>query len=517
MQSFLQRHESEIKGTLSGFDRIRFRGTIRWLVGVSGMGSFLGTIGVLLKDFTDWTKERTERIRLATLKLAVEAERPVVYLPSSGTRKEQEALKIAARDGITEGLVCVLSCVEPCLTFEVGGNRQKKLLELRYVSGKCKHYYFYLIDREMGLMHLRLQTWAPYTVQVCINGREWLARQMAAKQIDFEQRDNCFVDVGDLRRAQALLDRQLRTNWPALLNRLLKRVHPAHAKLCDRPLHYYWSADETEWATDVMFRSSEALARLTPRLMRHAITAFGGSDVLRFLGKAPRIRKNTAAEITSSLGRRSEGARVKHTANRNSVKMYDKQQTVLRVETTINNPGELKVLRPKEGEPQGRKQWRRMRKGVADMHRRAEVSQKSNERYLEALSAVDPSASLGETVKPLCQRTRWKGRSVRGLQPLEQQDATLLAAIGRGEFLLNGFRNRDLRGLLFENRKVSAAEIKRQASKVTRLIRLLRAHKLIQKISKTHRYRTTADGHATVTALTAAQHATIQTLTQLAA
>lgn len=172
MQSFLQRHESEIKGTLSGFDRIRFRGTIRWLVGVSGMGSFLGTIGVLLKDFTDWTKERTERIRLATLKLAVEAERPVVYLPSSGTRKEQEALKIAARDGITEGLVCVLSCVEPCLTFEVGGNRQKKLLELRYVSGKCKHYYFYLIDREMGLMHLRLQTWAPYTVQVCINGRE---------------------------------------------------------------------------------------------------------------------------------------------------------------------------------------------------------------------------------------------------------------------------------------------------------------------------------------------------------
>lgn len=150
------------------------------------------------------------------------------------------------------------------------------------------------------------------------------------------------------------------------------------------------------------------------------------------------------------------------------------------------------------------------------MHRRAEVSQKSNERCLEALSTVDQSVSLGETVRPLCQRTRWKGRTVRGLQPLEKQDAALLAAIGRGEFLLNGFRNRDLRGLLFEEREVSAAEAKRQAAKVTRWIRLLRAHGLIQKVPKTHRYMVTAAGHTTITALTAAQQATIQALTQLA-
>lgn len=518
MRSFVQRHASEIKGVLSGFDRIRFRGTIRWLASLQGMNTFMGSIGLLYKDFTDWAKQRSERIYKASLKLAVEAGRPSHYLQNSQIRKEDLAREIAARDGITEGLVCVLSALEPCMTYKVGPSHEKKQLELRLVSGKCKHYYYYLLDRQMGLMHLRLQTWAPFNVHVCVNGREWLARQMTARGICYEQRDNCFVEIANIRRAQTLFDRQLRTDWSGLLDRLLKQCHPAHAKLFDdHPLDYYWSADTTEWATDVMFRSRESLSRLYPRLVRHALTTFDSKDVLRFLGQLPIIRRDSTAEIVSSLASRPEGTRIKHARNRNSVKMYDKQETVLRVETTINNPRELKVLRAKEGEPEGRKQWLQLRKGVADMHRRAEVSQKSNERYLEALSAIDQSASLGETVRPLCQRTRWKGRSVRGLQPLETQDAALLAAIGRGEFLLNGFRNRDLRGLLFGDQQVSADQAKRQAAKVTRWIRLLRAHGLIQKVPKTHRYQVTASGHTTITALTAAQQATVQALTQLAA
>ena len=140
-------------------------------------------------------------------------------------------------------------------SFKVGPNKATHLLELRYGSMKCLHHYFYLLDRHLGLMHLRLQTWAPFTVHVCINGREWLARQLAAKRIPFQQRDNCFVDVGCSRRAQTLLDSQLRTDWAGLLDGLLRKVHPTHATLFgDRPLDYYWSADETEWATDVLFR-----------------------------------------------------------------------------------------------------------------------------------------------------------------------------------------------------------------------------------------------------------------------
>ena len=110
--------------------------------------------------------------------------------------------------------------------------------------------------------------------------------------------------------------------------------------------------------------------------------------------------------------------------------MYDKQGSVLRVETTINRPGDMKVFRHKEGEPRGPKTWQRLRKGVADLHRRAEISESSNARYLEALAATEYSESLGDTIRDLCRPTMWQGRRVRALQPLESHDMELLNCAG---------------------------------------------------------------------------------------
>src|SRR5690606_12786434 len=128
--------------------------------------------------------------------------RPLHYLYSSSLRKEDYARRIAEQDGVTEGLVCVLTAVEPCHTFMVGPNRERKRLELRAQPGKCLHQYFYLIDRELGWLNVRLQTWFPFTVQIVINGREWLGRQLGRRNIAYERRDNCFVDVADLFQAQ---------------------------------------------------------------------------------------------------------------------------------------------------------------------------------------------------------------------------------------------------------------------------------------------------------------------------
>jgi hypothetical protein len=377
--------------------------------------------------------------------------------------------------------------------------------------------YFYLQHRQFGLMHVRLQTWLPFTAHVCLNGRDWLARQLRQAGIGFEQRDNCFVDVADLAQAQALLDKQLRVNWSGILNGLLDEVHPArHGLFGERQMHYYWSADETEWATDLLFRSAADLKRLYPRLVRHAMTTFGSDDVLRFLGHRPQAWRFHGSDIVTTLKTRPEGMRVKHQLNRNSVKMYDKQQSVLRVETTINDPSDFKVYRPKEGAPEGPKSWQRLRKGVADLHRRAEVSQKSNERYLESLAAVDQQQTLQETARPICQPTTWAGRRVRGLQPFQAADAALLAAVCRGEFAINGFRNRDLRPLLFGAAEVSPEERRRQGAKVTRLLRLLRAHGLVAKVAKTHRYQLTDRGRTTITALQIAQQTPTDQLAALA-
>lgn len=515
MQSFLTRHASEIKGVLSGFDRVRFRGTLRWLANRQGLATWLHRKSVLLKEFKDYALSLTDGIREATQRLADAAGRPLLYLPSSSTRKEDVAREIAEREGITAGLVCVLTCVEPCATFTVGPNREAKRLELRAHNGKCLHQYFYLIDPQLGWLNVRLQTWLPLTVHVVINGREWLAQQLIRKGIAFERRGNCFTDIADLAAAQRLMDRQRTTRWSRLLDRLLRSVHPAHRKLFGEDvLNYYWSADETEWATDVMFRSPAVLAALYPRLVRQAITTFGSGEVLRFLGKRPRIQTFTGAEILSHLGTRCEGVRVKHALDRNSVKMYDKQGSNLRVETTINDTRQMKVYRASEDNPNGPQSWQKLRKGVADLHRRAAISQKANERYLDALAAVDSAATLAEMAVSVCQRTRCQGRSVRALNPLSEADARLLEAVNRGEFALQGFRNRDLCRLLFDE-NASLSE-KQQMTRVTRLIRLLRHHGLVHKVSKTHRYVVSPSGRETISALLTARQASTRKLAELA-
>lgn len=518
MHSFLSRFSSEIKGTLSGFDRVRFRGTIRWLASLGGMATYLGTMRVLLKDFTAWGKDKTNQILEATEKLTENAGRPLIYLPGSNESKETRALDIAQADSVTEGLVAVFKCVEPCQTFKVGPNAAHKMLELRQLPAKCSHLYFYVLDPQLGLTHLRLQTWAPFTTHVCLNGREWLSRQLTREGLGFEQRDNCFVHVDNLQRAQALLSRQLRTNWSRLLDRFVDQLHPAHRTMFGKyPLDYYWSAEETEWATDVMFRSPEALARIYPKLLHHGITTFGSQDVLRFLGQLPIIRRHSHREIVSTVRNRPEGTRLKHALNHNSIKMYDKQGSVLRVETTINDPRDMKVYRTKEGDPKGPQSWQRLRKGVADLHRRADLSQKSNERYLDALAAVEHDQSLAETLHSFCQPTEYRGRRVRALQPLSAEDGVLLAAVIRGEFAIHGFRNRDLRPLLFGTDEPQPTEAKRQASKITRLLRMLRAHGIIQKVPKTHRYTVTQAGHQAIIALQSAKQASTKKLTSIAA
>src|SRR5487761_362186 len=247
----------------------------------------------------------------------------------------------------------------------------------------------------------------------------------------------------------------------------------------------------------------------------------GSADVMRFLGrKVPQhggVNGQFLGEVVSDLKRRPEGMRIKHRLNSNTIKMYDKQGSVLRIETTINDARDRKAFRPKEGQPRGRKSWRPLRKGIADLHRRAQISQAANDRYLDSLAAVEDATPLEELAGQLCQPVELDGRRVRALNPFSVDDAKLLLAVNRGEFFIHGFRNRDLRPLLFGTRETSAEESRRQASAVTRRLRLLRAHGLIRKVPKTHRYMLTERGQSAIAALLAARHANIAKLAQLAA
>ena len=169
------------------------------------------------------------------------------------------------------------------------------------------------------------------------------------------------------------------------------------------------------------------------------------------LKRAPRKCKH---DYFCDLKHRAEGVRIKHRAGKNTVKMYNKEPTRLRVETTLNDGQGLKVDRTKQDEPDGKPQWLALRKTVVDLPRRARLSQSANERYLEALSTITADTPLSELTDKLCQRVEVNGRRHRGLRPFDPEDVQLLQAVSRGEFFISGFRNRDVRKSLYGDTKV---------------------------------------------------------------
>ena len=513
MERFIARYRSVIIGVLTGFDRLVFRGTLLPLVRDGGMFFFLERAGIRLLDFKTYVTSTSERVKEAAYAEARRLDRPVRYLESSATDKEKLAEKLLAEQPVERGLICVLTSVEPCMSFEYhrSPNRDERGLRLR--PRKCLHLYKYFLHPQFGFMSVRLQTWFPFSIQICLNGREWLARQLRhRRRSDFKRADNCFTWLGNPEFAQRLMDEQLATDWPQALEAIARAVNPLHQTIFKPwPMPYYWSAYQTEWATDLIFKNPRTLADLYPPLARHAREHFKSPDVMRFLGR--KAHGNFTGEIVTSFKNRPEGVRVKHWVRGNSIKMYDKAGSVLRVETTIARTSDFKVLRPLHDRPQGKLAWRPLRKGVADLHRRAQLSQRSNDTYLDALAAVDDSTPCAKLFDAVASPVSYNQRRVRALRLADPHELALLQAVARGEFATAGFRNRDIRALIHPSPVSTASlEVRRESARTSRQLRILRAHGLITKIPKTHRYRLTQKGQLLTAALFATRRASIKQL-----
>ena len=513
MEKFIARHSSLVTGVLTGFDRLVFRGTLLPLVRSGGLYFFLNAAKVRLLDFRKFAQATTERVKDASLAEAHQHNRPVKFMSSPADSKEDCARKFLAEHPVEHGLICVLKALEPCMTFEYHRSQNRDERGYRLRSGKCLHLYKYYLHPRFGFMNARIQTWFPFNVQICLNGREWLARQFEREgRTDFTRAGNCFTWLGNPQLAQRRMNQQLRTDWPRTLDAIARDLNPLHQSIFKpQPMDYYWSAYQTEWATDIMFKDPHALEGIYPRLVHHAMLHFQSPDVMRFLAR--KAHGNFIGEITTSFKDRAEGVRVKHWVNGNSIKMYDKAKSVLRVETTIGDTSDFKVFRPRHDDPEGTLEWLPLRKGVADLHRRAEISQQSNNAYLDALSAVDETTPCSQLFDTVSRPTSYHGRRVRALRLSDADDLALLRAISRGEFSISGFRNRDIRQHLYPTSDDTPYwEVRRISARVSYRLRLLRAHGVISKVQKTHRYRLTARGKLLTAALFATRSANIKQL-----
>jgi hypothetical protein len=529
MQQFIEKYRDQIQGYLSGFDRLAFRGAPRrlnscvWdperkILVAKGMEEYLWQNKILFKDYGRHVARVSERVKHWSLKPFRDADLPILYERDPRVDKDLLAREQARKLGIRSGLVCAISTMEPNPTFDYIKSRIVRRTRPAHVL------YHYQIHPQVGWMYARIQTWFPFNIQVGLNGREWLSRQMDEEGMKYEQVRNCFTWIEDYQRAQEWMSRQLTTNWTELLGGMAQVLNPLHDEIFAKyPTEYYWTCYQSEWATDIVFRDADSLRRLMSRLVTHGILRLDSADVLRFFGKrvnrSGEIPKNFHGEVQISYKRRPEGRRVKYWMEGNSLKTYDKayseQGNVLRAaETTINNVAVFRAYRAAEGGPPEDLKWRTMRKGIADLHRRVEVSQKANERLLDALASVDDSRSIEELASAIQKPTTWAGRRLRALQPWAE-DHQLLAGILHGDFLINGFRNRDLQKLLYPTEAESKPEQRRRSAAISRKLRMLRAHKLIHKVPHTHRYHVAPNARTILVAIITTAQTTLDQLNAL--
>src|SRR6478672_5637334 len=184
----------------------------------------------------------------------------------------------------------------------------------------------------------------------------------------------------------------------------------------------------------------------------------------------------------------------------NWVKVYDKA-SVLRVETTINNPREFRIQRWFTND-QGRRErrWCPMRKGVSDLWRNYQVGIAANHRYLDALAAAPLKGEGVQALDSLCRPRTNHGRRYARCNPLNPTDLALFRAAMAGEHAIHGFRNIDITNRLYRRAAVDTDEAHRRCERVSRLIVKLRGHGLVAKIPRARRYRVTRYGQRVMTA-----------------
>lgn len=496
----INQFSEKIKGVLSTFDRLVFKGTLRCFYRKNTLDYFLFEKKILKKNFSTFARSYTQEIVKHGINLARKSSRPYIYLESYKESKEEKAKQIMISENIEEGLICVLSCVESCSAFGTKKNEKTGHQDVVPKLRKCLHLYFYYVDPQFGFMYVRLQTWFPFQIQLYINGREYLARQLDEAGISYKRYDNSFLHISDVEKAQEIADKLLEKKWILILDAFANKVNPVlnDIKRIITRGGYFWSLWQCEYATDIMFKSREELETVYPDFVQQATLSFSCEDVMTFLGR--KLYNNFKGEVVSDMKRRPQGIRVKHRMKTNVIKMYDKL-SVLRIETVINAPYEFKVYREVTRKGETKMAWAPMGKCVSNIYRYAKVSEASNIRYWNALSSVKESSSMRKELEAICNPVEKKGKRFSGFNAISEECCRIFLAVLDGGNFINGFTNKKLRAKLYSEAESNPIEKKRAVGRTTRLLAKLRAHALIAKIPHSFRYKITKKGVRVMTIL----------------
>jgi len=336
-----ERYAEEISGVITCYDRIVIQGVIPSWSYAEGMTGYFNANGIKIFDFAKISQPLTERVRGNAEQIAKDNGIEIEFIRNAQAfRKDDRIKEIIKQCGKTEGLVHIFSAMEVCNTYKPWHDKTTGKTFFKFDQSKCLHYYFYFIDKELGLCYMRVSTWCSFRLQFYMNGHNLLARKLNKKGIEYEMLDNAFLNISDYETAQKLSDRINPEGLHKVLDIFAQRYCPVAKEL---ELSYAWTIMQIECATDVIFKKQEYLQPMYDQIITTAIHTVRPDNIATFLGQ--RITYNCKKEAGNNFNQRILGTRIKHHMGDVSIKMYDKFGLILRIESTCNDVGAFRVKR----------------------------------------------------------------------------------------------------------------------------------------------------------------------------
>ena len=469
-----EKYADKVDGVLNCYDRILISGNLQPFCYAAGMAGYLRAQGIRLFDYAQFAQPFREDIRLNAEALAQAQGLKMEFVRKKTFRKEDRVHAILKKRGHAPGLVHIFSAMEPCASYQPWYDKATGRTLLKYTESKCLHYYFYFVDKDLGLCYLRVPTWCPFRLQFYCNGHAWLASQLTRRGIAHTLHDNAFLHIADYATANRLADQF----DPQVLHTKLDQWAAQYCPIVKGlGLTYHWNVWQAEYATDLIFKQRADLQAIYPHLLETLILTVKPENIATFLGR--KLHGNCQGEVGSRFNVRIWGTRLKHQMEAAALKVYDKFGQILRIETTTTDVTFFRQYREvhhRNGTTE--KKWAPMKKTIYSLAPLRECLLAANRRYLEFLSEIE-TPEVG--VQCLAQVTETKAENdhrYKGFNLLAEEDAALLRVLLRGEFAISGMTSRALHALWPE----------KTTGQISRLLKRLRVHGLLKKVGHHYKY-----------------------------
>ena len=483
MITFTEKHPDQILGQLACFDRLIIQGTFPDICHPQAITNFFFTYGIRIFDFKNWAAPLRDMINNNAKSISEKYNIEIEFIRKKNFRKEERIKEILTKRGYHPGLVHIFSAMESCTAFKPWHDKSTHKTFLKYDSGRCLHYYFYFVDKNIGLCYLRIPTWVPFRLQFYFNGHNWLARQLDKSNIGYKQVENAFVSIDNFESAQFIADSFSVKELHKVLNSYAAKLCPVMS-LFKSGIH--WSVMQAEYATDIIFKNRNSLAPIYEELVRTLSHAIKPDNLCMFLGK--KLSPLFEGELNEQFQTRIQGHSIRYYMAKNGIKMYDKFGMILRIETFSNDISFFKHLRKVEHRDGScSNKIANMRKTIFSLPDLAKVMFACNRRYIEFLSCVEDPTSGIKKVNKISATVRKNGRSFRGFNLFNSDDEIVFRTIAQGEAQCFGFRNANLRTALGKT-----------TGQISGILRRLRTHGLIKKAPMSYKYYLTSFGRQVV-------------------